>query len=62
MLTLFEYRANEMIHSYEANGNKESYFPTLFPFGKKSTRTVDLPFETWDRHVINLKLHCFLVI
>ena len=52
MLKPFKYRKSDLIPSYDATENLESYFPTLFPYGVGGPKSVNMQFATWVRHVL----------
>lgn len=55
MFMPFNHRRKEMIPSYDAPKNLESYFPVHFPLGRDGPETVGFVLGVWVKHA--LKVH-----
>lgn len=55
MLQPFKYRLKDLIPSYDATKNLESYFPSLFPHGTGGPEDTHTHFATWISHCLEVK-------
>lgn len=55
MLRPFQHRRNDILPSYDACRHIESYFPTLFPYGRGGPFSTNLPLGTWVKHVLAVR-------